>query len=76
MPNWYANFRLLLLGLCTEDLLLLGAQQVTSDVNTQLAAMANAKTAKMNKGEVTRQKLEKVSYMGVSKNRYPKMDAL
>ena len=49
---------------------------MTSDVNTQLAAMANAKTAKMNKGEVTRQKLEEVSYMGVSKNRYPKMDAL
>eukprot|EP00434_Breviolum_minutum_P045558 symbB.v1.2.040876.t1/scaffold7613.1/size10254/1 len=49
-----ANFLtlLLLLGLCTEDLLLLGAQQVTSDVNTQLAAMANAKTAKTTKCEV------------------------
>ena len=40
---------------------------MTSDVNTQLAAMANAKTAKTTKCEVTGQKPEQASYrLGLS----------
>ena len=40
---------------------------MTSDVNTQLAAMVNSKTAKTTKCDVTGQKPEQVSYpLGLS----------